>query len=158
MHDKCLIKASWIIPYDSWKCFGDGGMEGISSKLKDLKKVDVDKQNPLSYPTQMGFPEWTSSHLQFTPSHRPTSPGSILALEQDCPRTLSGSRWRPWHLFVFSFIYFWLHWVFTVSCRLFSSCDEQRLLFIAVHRLLTVVASLVASIIVSLTACMNWCV
>ena len=100
MHHKCLIKASWIIPYDSWKCFGDGGMEGISSKLKDLKKVDVDKQNPLSYPTRMGFPEWTSSHLQFTavlaitamPSHRPTSPGSILALEQDCPGTLSGSR------------------------------------------------------------------
>ena len=38
------------------------------------------------------------------------------------------------------FIYFWLHWVFLAMCGLFSSCREQGLLFVAVHRLLIVVA------------------
>ena len=33
------------------------------------------------------------------------------------------------------FIYFWLCWVFVAACRLFSSCGEQGLLFIAVHGL-----------------------
>ena len=41
-------------------------------------------------------------------------------------------------------IYFWLHWVFVVAHRLFSSCGEQGLLFVAVHGLLIAVASLVA--------------
>ena len=40
--------------------------------------------------------------------------------------------------------YFWLFWVFTAACRLFSSCGEQGLLFTEVCTLLTVVASLVA--------------
>ena len=39
------------------------------------------------------------------------------------------------------FIYFWLCWVFVAA---FSSCSEQGLPFIAVHGLLTAVASLVA--------------
>ena len=38
------------------------------------------------------------------------------------------------------FIYFWLHWVFVAARRLFSSCREQGLLFVAV----IAVASLVA--------------
>ena len=45
--------------------------------------------------------------------------------------------------FFFQFIYFWLCWVF-VSVRAFSSCGKRRPLFIAVHRPLTIVASLVA--------------
>ena len=43
------------------------------------------------------------------------------------------------------FIYcFWLCWVFVAVCGLFSGCGERGLLFIAVHRLLIAVASLVA--------------
>ena len=45
---------------------------------------------------------------------------------------------------IYSFIYFWLYWVFVAACELFSSCGEQGLLFVAVHGLLIVVASLVA--------------
>ena len=45
-------------------------------------------------------------------------------------------------VFIILFIYFWLCWIFT-AVRAFSSCGEQRLLFIAVHGLLIVVASLV---------------
>ena len=41
-------------------------------------------------------------------------------------------------------IYFWLHWVFVAARRLFSSCGEQGLLFVAVRELLIAVASLVA--------------
>ena len=42
-----------------------------------------------------------------------------------------------------SFIYyFWLHWVSVVAHGLFFSCGEQGLLFVAVCKLLTVVASL----------------
>ena len=40
------------------------------------------------------------------------------------------------------FIYFWLCWV-SLLCRLFSSCGEGGLLFVATHRLLIVVASFV---------------
>ena len=47
------------------------------------------------------------------------------------------------YLFLYKFIYFWLHWVF-VATRVFSSCSKWGLLFIAVCRLLTAVASLVA--------------
>ena len=42
------------------------------------------------------------------------------------------------------FIYFWLRLVFIAAQGLFSSCGEQGLLFVAVHGLLIVVASLVA--------------
>ena len=45
---------------------------------------------------------------------------------------------------IYSFIHSWLRWVFIAARRLFSSCGEQGLLFIAVRRLLIVVASLVA--------------
>ena len=51
------------------------------------------------------------------------------------------------YLFIIKFvlhIYFWLHWVFVAAHGLFSSCSEQGLLFVAVHRLLIAVASLVA--------------
>ena len=44
--------------------------------------------------------------------------------------------------FIYLFIYLWLHWVF-VAVRAFSSCAERGLLFVAVHRLLIAVASLV---------------
>ena len=48
-------------------------------------------------------------------------------------------------LFFNSFIlYFWPSWVFVAVHRLFSSCGEQGLLFIAVGGLRTAVASLVA--------------
>ena len=40
------------------------------------------------------------------------------------------------------FIYFWLYWVF-VTVRAFSSCREWGLVFIAMHGLFIVVASLV---------------
>ena len=43
---------------------------------------------------------------------------------------------------IYLLIYFWLSWVF-VAMRAFSSCGEQRLLFIAVRGLLIAVASLV---------------
>ena len=50
------------------------------------------------------------------------------------------------YLFVYfksHFIYFWLHW--GLCCvRAFSGCSKQGLLFVAVHRLLIAVASLVA--------------
>ena len=38
----------------------------------------------------------------------------------------------------------WLSWVFIAVLRLFSSFGERGLLFVEVHRLLVVVASLVA--------------
>ena len=41
------------------------------------------------------------------------------------------------------FIYFWLCWVFVAARRAFSSSGERELLFVAVHGLLTAVASLV---------------
>ena len=41
------------------------------------------------------------------------------------------------------FCCFWLHWVFVAFVWAFSSCGEQGLLFVAVHRLLIVVACLV---------------
>ena len=47
-------------------------------------------------------------------------------------------------LFINLFIYFWLRWVFIAACGLFSSCGEQRLLFVAVCGLLIGVASFVA--------------
>jgi len=43
-----------------------------------------------------------------------------------------------------SFIYFWLCWVFVAACELFPNCGKRRLLFVVVHRILTVVASFVA--------------
>ena len=56
-----------------------------------------------------------------------------------------------WYYFIFLnlflkylFIYFWLRWVFVAARGLFSSCREQGLLFVAVCRLLIVVASLAA--------------
>ena len=41
------------------------------------------------------------------------------------------------------FIYLWLCWVFVAAHGLFSSCGERGLLFVVVHGLLIVVASLV---------------
>ena len=38
----------------------------------------------------------------------------------------------------------WLHWVSVGFTRAFSSCSKWELLFVAMHRLLIVVASLVA--------------
>ena len=46
-------------------------------------------------------------------------------------------------IFKILFIYFELRWVFVAVCRLFSSCSERVPLFVVVHRLLIVVASLV---------------
>ena len=49
-----------------------------------------------------------------------------------------------WFIYLFIFFIFknfCLHWVF-VAAQAFSSCSEQGLLFVAVHGLLTVVASL----------------
>ena len=45
---------------------------------------------------------------------------------------------------MYLFIYFWLHWIFVAACELFSSCGEQGLLFMVVHRLLIMVVFLVA--------------
>ena len=41
------------------------------------------------------------------------------------------------------FIYFWLCWVFVAACDLFPNCGKSGLLFVVVHRILTVVASFV---------------
>ena len=65
---KLLDKSPCVIPYDSWKCFGDGGMKGITQTSKDLKEVDVDKQYQLCYPTSMGFPEWACSCVAQLPT------------------------------------------------------------------------------------------
>ena len=68
-----------------------------------------------------------------------------LALCSVC--TLSVSHFIYIYIFklinLFTF-YFWLCWVFAVAHRLFSSCCEQGLLFVAVRGLLIAVASLVA--------------
>ena len=48
------------------------------------------------------------------------------------------------NIYIYSLIYFWLCWVLLLLPRLFSSCNEQELLLVAVLRLLMVVASLVA--------------
>ena len=45
-------------------------------------------------------------------------------------------------MYLFYFIYFWLHWVL-VAAQAFSSCGELGLLFLVVHGLLIAVASLV---------------
>ena len=44
---------------------------------------------------------------------------------------------------LFNLFYFWLPWVFAAVRRLFSGCSEQGLLFVAVHRPLIAVVSLV---------------
>ena len=44
--------------------------------------------------------------------------------------------------FFFFKLYCWLHWVFVAARRLFSSCSERGLLFVAVHGLLIAVAFL----------------
>ena len=50
---------------------------------------------------------------------------------------------KSWtHTHIYSFIYFWLHWVF-VAVQAFFSYSKQGLLFIEVNSLLTVIASLV---------------
>ena len=46
--------------------------------------------------------------------------------------------------FFFVLFCFWLFWVFIAAHRLFSICGEWDLIFIAVHKLLIVVASLIA--------------
>ena len=40
--------------------------------------------------------------------------------------------------------FLWLHWVFVAARGFSSSCGERGLLFVVVHRLLSLVASLVA--------------
>ena len=45
--------------------------------------------------------------------------------------------------YYYLFIYFCLRWVFVAVHELFSSCGKWGLLFVAVHRLLIAVASLV---------------
>ena len=54
--------------------------------------------------------------------------------------SMAGLWWTFFLINVCLLIYFWLHWVFI---QVFSSCDEQGLLFIAAHRLLVTVASLI---------------
>ena len=44
--------------------------------------------------------------------------------------------------FIYSFIYFWLHWVFVAVHGLFLDSVERGLLFIVVRGLLIAVASL----------------
>ena len=44
---------------------------------------------------------------------------------------------------LFILLYFWLRWDFLAAHGLFSGCGEQGLLFVAIHRLLIAVASLV---------------
>ena len=65
--------------------------------------------------------------------------------------------------FFIPFFFFWLCWVFVAVRRLFSSCDERGLLFVAVRGLLIVVASLVvlgtqASVVAArgLSSCSMW--
>ena len=55
-----------------------------------------------------------------------------------------------WHediyIYIYIYIYFFFFWLLGLRCctRAFSSCSKQGLLFVVVHSLLTVVASLVA--------------
>ena len=53
------------------------------------------------------------------------------------------TRFFLFFFFINLFIYFWLHWVFVAAHGLSLSCGEQGLLFLVVHVLLIVVASLV---------------
>ena len=51
---------------------------------------------------------------------------------------------KPLCIYVCVYIYiFWLCWVFCCCTQASSGCSEQRLLFVAAHGLLIVVASLV---------------
>ena len=59
-----------------------------------------------------------SEHPSFVPDH-----------------TILCATWMSLHLYIYKFIYFWLHW---------ARCREWRLLFVAVCGLLIAVASLVA--------------
>ena len=69
-----------------------------------------------------------------------------------CPRTAAPlRRWRIppsssffLKLIIIYLIYFWLCWGLRCCTRNFSSCGERGLFFIALQRLLIVVASLVA--------------
>ena len=51
-----------------------------------------------------------------------------------------------WEIISFKYllILFWLHWVFLATGGLFSSCGKQGYPPVSVHRLLTVMNSLVA--------------
>ena len=53
-------------------------------------------------------------------------------------------RGKKYGFYLFIYFYFWLHWVFVAARRLFSSCSERGLLFVAVCGLVIAVASLVA--------------
>ena len=46
--------------------------------------------------------------------------------------------------FIFNYLFIWLRWVFVAAHRIFSSCSEQGLLFVAACGLLIAVASLAA--------------
>ena len=50
--------------------------------------------------------------------------------------------WKNVYSNTFKIYLFWLHWIFVAECRLFFSCGEQGLFFIAECRLLIVVIML----------------
>ena len=47
-------------------------------------------------------------------------------------------------IFIYAFIYFWLHWVFTAACRLSLAVASRGYSLVLVHGLLIAVAPLVA--------------
>ena len=60
-----------------------------------------------------------------------------------CQPSLGSERFILFlNIFIY-LLYFWLRWVLVAVSGLFSSCGERGLLFVAVRRLLIVVASLV---------------
>ena len=62
--------------------------------------------------------------------------------QNDNPRILTVNYLKKKRfIYLFSF---WLWWVFVVVFGLFSSCGKRGLLFVEVHRLLTVVVFLVS--------------
>ena len=76
----------------------------------------------------------------FTFCHNPRDSISQIFFSKGCCST--GRLYFIYFVLIILFIYFCLCWVF-IAVRAFSRCGEQRLLSVAVHGLLIVVASLV---------------
>ena len=87
---------------------------------------------------------WTSINIQISNTFL-TSNANTLVKTASGFYTRSLTGFLSFHSFFFFFFFnFWLHWVFVAVHRLFSSCGEWGLLFVAVRGLLIVVASLAA--------------
>ena len=59
-----------------------------------------------------------------------------------CGHPGEGCYLRQWFFFIY--LYFWLHWVFVAACVLSLVAASRGYSLVVIHRLLVVVASLVA--------------